>query len=83
MTIKIKSGIAGFVYTKTSISIKFTNGDVYRYDLSEALTQPILKEMITLARSGKGLNSCLNKYPQIRKYGYLDTTLSSRSFNPY
>ena len=29
------SGIVGYVYTKTSITIKFHSGDAYRYDLSE------------------------------------------------
>ena len=27
-----KSGIIGYVYTKTSITLKFQNGDAYRYD---------------------------------------------------
>lgn len=83
MTTQVRSGILGFVYTKTSLSIKFTNGDVYRYDESEALSKVVLKQMILLARSGKGLNGFLNKQPQIRKSGYIDTTLRAGSFRPY
>lgn len=83
MTNQVRSGILGFVYTKTSLSIKFTNGDVYRYDLSEALDKTVLKQMILLARSGKGLNGFLNSKPQIKRSGFLDTTLNSSSFRPY
>ena len=28
--------------------------------------------MVKLAKAGSGLNSFLNKQPQVRKYGYLD-----------
>ena len=34
-----KSGIIGYVYTKSSITIKFASGDAYRYDVSEVLTK--------------------------------------------
>ena len=78
-----KSGIVGYVYTNTSITIKFANGNVYRYDVSEALDKKTLAEMIKLAKAGAGLNSFLNKHPQVRKYGYLDTTLGKGSFKPY
>lgn len=78
-----KSGIVGYVYTNTSITIKFANGNVYRYDVSEVLDKKTLAEMIKLAKAGAGLNSFLNKHPQIRKYGYLDTTLGKGSFKPY
>lgn len=78
-----KSGIVGYVYTNTSITIKFANGNVYRYDVSEVLDKKTLAEMIKLAKAGAGLNSFLNKHPQVRKYGYLDTTLSKGSFKPY
>lgn len=79
-----KSGIVGYVHTKTSITIKFSNNDAYRYDLSKALNQAQLKEMVTLAEKGSGLNSYLNKHPQIRKAGYIDTTLNrSSSYTPY
>ena len=78
-----KSGIVGYVYTNTSITIKFANGNVYRYDVSEVLDKKTLAEMIKLAKSGAGLNSFLNKHPQVRKYGYLDTTLGKGSFKPY
>ena len=73
------SGIVGYVYTKTSISIKFDNGNAYRYDLSTVLDKTKLNEMIKLAKSGSGLNSFLNKNPEIRKYGYLDNTLTQKS----
>lgn len=39
--------------------------------------------MVKLAKAGSGLNSFLNKHPQVRKYGYLDTTLGKGSFKPY
>ena len=78
-----KSGIIGYVYTKSSITIKFANGNVYRYDVSEVLDKKTLAEMIKLAKAGAGLNSFLNKHPQVRKYGYLDTTLGKGSFKPY
>lgn len=78
-----KSGILGYLYTKTSLTIRFASGDAYRYDLSEVLTKEKLKKMITLARSGKGLNGFLNQNTEICKYGYLDTTLSKGSFKPY
>lgn len=77
------SGIVGFVYTNTSITIKYANDNVYRYDLSEALSKEQLQQMITLAKTGSGLNSFLNKNPQIKKYGYLDTTLKAASFTSY
>ena len=79
----LKSGIIGYVYTNTSITIKFANGNVYRYDVSEVLDKKTLAEMIKLAKAGAGLNSFLNKHPQVRKYGYLDTTLGKGSFKPY
>lgn len=78
-----KSGIVGYVYTNTSITIKFANGNVYRYDVSEVLDKKTLAEMIKLAKAGAGLNSFLNKHTQVRKYGYLDTTLGKGSFKPY
>ena len=78
-----KSGIVGYVYTNTSMTIKFANGNVYRYDVSEVLDKKTLAEMIKLAKAGAGLNSFLNKHPQVRKYGYLDTTLGKGSFKPY
>lgn len=77
------SGIVGYVYTKTSISIKFHNGDVYRYDLSESLEKGQLETMIALAKAGKGLNGYLNSNPLIKKYGYIDTTLKNSSFHLY
>lgn len=77
------SGITGYVYTKTSITIKFHNGDAYRYDLSDTLSKIQLDEMIALAKSKSGLNSYLNKNPRIKKYGYIDNTLKNISFNPY
>ena len=78
------SGIVGYVYTNTSITIKFTNGNAYRYDLSAVLDKTKLNEMIKLAKQGSGLNSFLNKNPEIRKYGYLDNTLNrSSSFTKY
>ena len=79
-----KSGIVGYVHTKTSITIKFSNNDAYRYDLSNALDKDKLNEMVKLAKQGKGLNSYLNKHSQIRKAGYIDTTLNrSSSYTPY
>ena len=78
------SGIVGYVHTNTSITIKFTNGNAYRYDLSAVLDKTKLNEMIKLAKSGSGLNSFLNKNPEIRKYGYLDNTLTrNSSFTKY
>lgn len=78
-----KSGIIGYVYTKSSITIKFASGDAYRYDVSEVLSKKELEEMVKLAKAGSGLNAFLNKRPQVRKYGYLDTTLGKGSFKPY
>ena len=78
-----KSGIIVYVYTKTSITLKFYNGDAYRYDLSDTFNKVQLDEMIALAESKSGLNSYLNKNPRIKKYGYIDNTLKNISFNPY
>lgn len=80
---KTQSGIVGYLFTKTSITIRFSNNDAYRYDLSEVLDKVKLKKMITLAKSGKGLNGFLNSNPEIRKYGYLDSTLNKASFKAY
>lgn len=77
------TGISGFVYTKTSITIKFTSGSAYRYDVSEVMSQAQLKEMIALAKAGKGLNTYLNANQAIRKHGYVDTTLVNSSFTKY
>lgn len=78
------SGIKGYVYTKTSISIKYANNTVYRYDLSEVLSSDQLNKMIKLAKAGKGLNTYLNANPNIKKYGYLDTVLNrANSFTAY
>ena len=79
MTASSTSGIVGYVHTQTSITIKFVNGNAYRYDLSAVLDKTKLNEMIKLAKSGSGLNSFLNKNPEIRKYGYLDNTLTQKS----
>lgn len=78
-----KSGIIGYVYTKTSITLKFQNGDAYRYDLSDHLNRIQLNEMIALAKKNSGLTRFLNSNPNIKKYGYLDNTLKSVSFNSY
>ncbi len=80
---KTKSGIVGYVNTATSITIKYVNDSVYRYDLSKALSKDQLDEMIALAQKGEGLNSYLNKNPEIKKYGYLDDTLKASSFAAY
>lgn len=80
---KVKSGIIGFVHTRTSMTIKFSNGDAYRYDVSEVLNKSQLKAMVALAKKGSGLNAYLNKNPQIKKYGYIDTTLPKGSYKPY
>lgn len=80
---KPKSGIAGYVYTATSITIKFASGTAYRYDLSQVLDKAKLKQMIRFAESGSGLNSFLNSHPDIKKYGYLDKTLGNGSFKNY
>jgi cell division septal protein FtsQ len=80
---KAKSGIIGYVHTRTSITIKFSNGDAYRYDVSEVLDKSKLKQMVALAKKGSGLNAYLNKNPQIKKYGYIDTTLPKGSYKPY
>ena len=79
MTTKTASGIIGYVNTQTSITLKFANGNAYRYDLSAVLGKTKLNEMIKLAKNGSGLNSFLNKNPEIRKYGYLDNTLTQKS----
>lgn len=83
MTTSTQSGISAYVHTNTSITIQYTNGSVYRYDVSEVLSKTQLKEMIALAKQGKGLNSFLNRNPQIKKYGYIDTTLNKSSFKSY
>ena len=77
------SGITGYVYTATSITIKYSNGNTYRYDVSKALSKENLKAMIRLAETGAGLNSYINKNRDIRKYGYVDNTLPNISFNIY
>ena len=59
------SGIVGYVHTNTSITIKFINGNAYRYDLSAVLDKTKLNEMIKLAKIGSGLNSFLNKNHEI------------------
>lgn len=77
------SGITGYVYTATSITIKYTDGNTYRYDVSKALSKEELTQMIRLAESGSGLNSYINTHRKIRKYGYVDDTLPNGSFNTY
>lgn len=77
------SGITAYLYTKTSLTIQYSNGTIYRYDLSNVLTKDKLDYMIKLAKNGKGLNSYLNANPDIKKYGYIDETLSQRSFTKY
>lgn len=77
------SGIKGYVYTKTSITILYTNNIAYRYDLSKSLSQKQLAEMSRLAEQGSGLNSFLNANPDIKRYGFLDDTLRKGSFKTY
>lgn len=78
------SGITGYVNTKTSITLKFASGDAYRYDLSKSLSKTELAEMVKLAEQGSGLNTYLNKNAHIRKYGYIDETLTrDSSFHKY
>lgn len=79
----IQSGIIAYVYTNTSITLKYVNGDTYRYDVSKAFNKENLTTMINLAKSGSGLNRYLNNHPQIKKYGYLDSTLRDISFSTY
>ena len=78
-----KSGIVGYVRTNTSITIKYVNGSMYRYDLSKSLSKEQLTDMVALAQKGAGLNTYLNKHPEIKKYAYLDDTLKSSSFAAY
>lgn len=78
-----KSGIVGYVHTATSITIKFANDSVYRYDISKSLSKEQLSDMVALAQKGAGLNSYLNKHAEIKKYGYLDDTLKASSFAAY
>lgn len=79
-----RKGIIGYVYTKTSITLKFANDVAYRYDLSKAFSKEQLAEMVVLAESGKGLTTYLSQHPKIRKYGYIDETLTrDSSFNEY
>ena len=60
-----KSGIVGYVHTNTSITIKYVNGSMYRYDLSKSLSKEQLTDMVALAQKGAGLNTYLNKNPEI------------------
>lgn len=78
-----KSGIKGYVHTKTSMTIQFVNGDTYRYDVSKALSQAQLAQMVKLAEKGSGLNSFLNANPDIKRYGFLDNTLRNASYKAY
>ena len=78
-----QSGIKGYVYTKTSITLLFANNSMYRYDLSKALNKQQLTEMVKLAEKGSGLNSYLNSNPDVKRYGFLDDTLSKGSFKTY
>ena len=43
-TTKAPSGIIGYVHTQTSITIKFANGNAYRYDLSTVLDKTKLND---------------------------------------
>ena len=52
-------------------------------DESEVLTKDQIQEMIRLAKAKSGLNSYLNKHPDIKRYGFIDETLSSASFKAY
>lgn len=78
-----QSGIKGYVHTKTSMTIQFTNGDTYRYDVSKAFSQAQLAQMVKLAEKGSGLNSFLNANPDIKRYGFLDNTLRNASYKAY
>lgn len=78
-----QSGIKGYVYTKTSFTLQFVNGDTYRYDLSKSFSKEQLAAMIKLAEKGSGLNSFLNANPQIKRYGFLDNTLRNASYKAY
>ena len=78
-----QSGIKGYVHTKTSITLLFANNSMYRYDLSKALNKQQLTEMVKLAKKGSGLNGYLNSNPDVRRYGFLDGTLSKGSFKAY
>lgn len=78
-----KSGIKGYVFNKTSITLQFVNGSTYRYDLSKSLSKDKLEQMIKLAEKGSGLNSFLNANPQIKRYGFLDDTLKNASYKAY
>ena len=84
MSTTLPSGIVGYLHTQTSLTVKFSNGNAYRYDLSRVLDKSKLNEMIKLAQAGSGLNGFLNKNPEIRKSGYLDDTYTrSNSFTKY
>lgn len=78
-----RSGIKGYVNTKTSMTIQFVNGDTYRYDLSDSLNKDQLSQMVKLAEKGSGLNAFLNANPQIKRYGFLDNTLRNASYKAY
>ena len=80
---KAVSGISGYVYTATSITVKFTSGTAYRYDVSAAITKATIKKMIKLAEAGSGLNSFITKNEDVKKYGYVDNTLPNSSFKKY
>lgn len=81
--VKVQSGISGYLYNATSITILFTGNTAYRYDISTVLTKDKLTEMIKLAKSGSGLTRFLNANPDIKKYGYVDNTLHTSSFKKY
>ena len=74
------SGIDGYFHNDMYMIVRFKNGKAYRYDF---LDHDKLQQMIDLAKSGTGLNTFINKNPEIRKQGYLVKTTTDVSFISY
>lgn len=74
------SGINGYFYTDSSIIVRFKNGKAYRYDF---IDKDKLQQMIDLAESGSGLNTFINKNPEVYTQGYLVKSIDEDSFKDY
>lgn len=59
------SGILAYEISPTEISVKFSDGSVYRYSYNSA-GQNNVEQMKKLAQQGEGLNSFINKHVKFK-----------------
>lgn len=59
------SGILAYEISLSEISVKFSDGSVYRYSYDSAGRDNV-EQMKKLAQQGEGLNSFINKYVKFK-----------------